>query len=109
MKIVHVVFSLVLLLTGVETVSAQQITVYFSYTGTADGFRLYQNSVQVCEINDGTAREIMCDVTINADDEYTMSAITAGVAGTASVMHRAGRVNNIYKRMRGGAFSGGSM
>lgn len=106
MRVLIIVF---LLLAMTVVAEATNITVFFSYDGAADGFRLYQNGVQVCEIADGAAREMTCDVTINADDEYTMSAITGGVAGTASVKHNAGRVNNVYKRMRGGAISGGSM
>ena len=109
MKRISTIMTTLLLLAAPAIVMATNIHVDFTYHSTADGFRLFQNGVPVCDITDGTARTMDCDVMIHHDDEYTMSAITAGVPGPASAKHNFGRVRAVYKRMRGGAFSGGSM
>jgi len=91
------------------TVAARPIHVEFSYAGAADGFRLYQNGVQVCEITDGTARTIVCNVTISQQDVYTLTAFTTTTESQPSPPYKVYRTRALYRRIRGGAFSGGSM
>jgi len=97
---------------------ALTVTVEFSYSGVAAGFRLYQNGVQLCETNDGVARVMECPLStiIGVDDSYTMTAIIAPTVegdpaseSPYSSEKRFGRVKAFYRRIRGGAFAGGSM
>lgn len=92
-----------------DQAAARTITVLFAYAGTADGFRLYQNGIQVCEELNGSVRTMECDVTVGTDDRYTLTAITGETESPESGNHFFGRVRNIYKQMRGGSFAGGSM
>lgn len=89
---------------------ARTIHVEFSYpAATATGFRLYQNGVPVCEITDGAARQMDCDVAITYKDIFELTAVSGTTESARSLPYIIFRARALYRRMRGGAFSGGSM